>query len=63
MGSLHHSIQVTAKQCPFLKHDSIIETHQVLALPSTDLEPLRPVGTLPPDVLDKVLEGTRRLFS
>jgi hypothetical protein len=58
-----HSILVTPQQCPFLSVDSIIETHQLLALPLTDLEPLRPVGTLPPNVLGKVLESIRRLFT
>lgn len=58
-----HSILVTPKQCPFLKVESIVETHQILALPLPDLETIHPVGTLPHDVLEKVLEGARLLFS
>ena len=63
LGPMGHAFRITPKQCPFLRHDSIIETHQLLALPLQELIPLRPEGSIPDDVLDKVLESIRRLFT
>lgn len=58
-----HSILVTPRELPCLTHDSFIETHQIFAIALAQFSQKRPVGRLPPKVLDQVLDGARRLFT
>jgi hypothetical protein len=64
-----HSIPVTPKEVSSLQHDSIIETHQLFAVPLDLFQGsgarigLAPIDTLPGPLLSRVLEGCRRLFT
>ena len=58
-----HSFPVTRTELSFLSQDSIIETHQIFAVPIQEFSSQTPVGRLPPVLLQKVLEGVRRLFT
>lgn len=58
-----HSFRVTPKDLPFLSHESIIETHQIFAVPIQDFLGRAAQGNFPPVLLQKVLEGARRLFT
>lgn len=60
---LVHSIPLTQQDCIWLKHDSILETHQLFPLLEAEFKTFTPIGTLPPDKLDEALIGARRLFS
>lgn len=57
-----HSIPLPANTVAVLPFASVIETHQLFALPLSDFLG-RPDGQLPKSVLDDVLAGARLLFA
>ncbi|MGK5081861.1 hypothetical protein WDW37_01050 [Bdellovibrionota bacterium FG-1] len=60
---LGHSIPLAKRDCPWLHHDSILETHQLFALPEREFQTLTPLGAMPSDKLYEALAGARRLFT
>lgn len=58
-----HSIRVTPKDLPRLQHDSYVETHQIFAIPLRAFSTKNLVGKLPAQLMGRVLEAVRLLFS
>jgi hypothetical protein len=59
-----HSIPITPEKIgPIISHNSVIETHQLFALPRTSFEKDKSLGRLPNDVLTQVLRGAQRTIS
>jgi len=57
-----HSIPVPAGLVAALPLASVVETHQLFALPVSELAG-RPDGQLPRDLVEAALAGARRLFT
>jgi len=58
-----HSFPVRQVDLPFLTNDSIIETHQIFAVAIQEFQGRNAEGRLQPPLLQRVLEGARRLFT
>lgn len=59
-----HSIPLRVRDHSWLEHDSIVETHQLFHLATQELRDPRnrPLGDLPPHLLEQVLDGAQALF-
>jgi hypothetical protein len=58
---LGHSFPLTPTDLPKLSHDSIIETHQLFHIRSSELTPANTLGDLPDSILQQALLGAQRL--
>ena len=59
-----HSIPLLVKENPsFLKHDSILETHQLFAINEQEFRFIKLLGALSAVKLEEALAGARRLFT
>jgi hypothetical protein len=58
-----HSIRITPQDLPRLRHDSYVETHQIFAIPLSAFSAKNLIGKLPAQLMNRVLDGVRLLFS
>lgn len=57
-----HSVPLPANSIASLPFDSIVETHQLFAIPVNEFKGLQADGKLPDNVMDDVLAGCRKIF-